>query len=162
MVAASVYAVTEKASSGQEIQASHLLAESTFSGETMRIAYCPFCQAHLDRELIAANAAAIAFADRFPLSRGHTLVVPRQHVDSVFSLPTAEVQSIWDLVATARQELARIFAPAGFNIGINDGMAAGQTVPHAHVHIIPRYAGDVPDPRSGVRWIVPAKAAYWT
>ncbi len=62
---------------------------------------------------------------------------------SVFSLSTAEARSLWDLVATVRQELARTFAPAGFNIGINDGVAAGQTVPHAHVHIIPRYAGDV-------------------
>ena len=128
----------------------------------MRTTDCPFCQALLDRELIAANAATIAFADRFPLSRGHTLVVPRQHVDSVFSLSTAEAHSLWDLVATVRQELARTFAPTGFNIGINDGVAAGQTVPHAHVHIIPRYAGDVPDPRGGVRWVMPAKAAYWT
>ncbi len=127
----------------------------------MRTADCPFCQACSGRELIGANTAAIAFADRYPLSRGHTLVVPRQHVDSVFSLPATETQSLWDLVATVRQELTRAFAPAGFNIGINDGVAAGQTVPHAHVHVIPRYLDDIPDPRGGVRWVVPDKAAYW-
>ena len=122
---------------------------------------CPFCQPRSGRELIGANAAAIAFADRYPLSHGHTLVVPRQHVDSVFNLPPTETRLLWDLVTTVRQELARTFAPTGFNIGINDGVAAGQTVPHAHVHVIPRYVGDVPDPRGGVRWVVPDKAAYW-
>ncbi len=127
----------------------------------MRSADCPFCQACSGRELTGANAAAVAFPDQYPLSRGHTLIVPRQHVDSVFNLPADEVQSLWSLIAAVRQQLAQTLAPAGFNIGINDGAAAGQTVAHAHIHIIPRYVEDVPDPRGGVRWVIPAKAAYW-
>lgn len=67
-----------------------------------------------------------------------------------------------ELLAQTKAELARIFQPDGFNVGINDGAAAGQTVPHLHVHLIPRYRGDVPDPRGGVRWVLPAKAKYWT
>ena len=127
----------------------------------MRSADCPFCHACSGRELTGANTAAVAFPDRYPLSRGHTLIVPRQNADSVFDLSAEETQSLWSLVAAVRQKLAQILAPAGFNIGINDGAAAGQTVPHAHVHVIPRYVSDMPDPRGGVRWVIPAKAAYW-
>ena len=66
------------------------------------------------------------------------------------------------LVASVREQLQQEFKPDAFNIGVNDGTAAGQTVLHAHVHVIPRYAGDVPDPRGGVRWIIPEKADYWS
>jgi diadenosine tetraphosphate (Ap4A) HIT family hydrolase len=73
-----------------------------------------------------------------------------------------ERAAVWALVAEVRGLLAEEFGPDGFTIGLNDGPAAGQTVPHAHVHVIPRRSGDVPDPRGGVRWVVPHKAAYWT
>ena len=66
-----------------------------------------------------------------------------------------------DLVVSAQALLQREYAPAGYNIGINDGASAGQTVPHLHIHLIPRFAGDVPDPRGGVRWVMPDKAKYW-
>ena len=89
------------------------------------------------------------------------LVVPKRHVASLFDLPDEEQAAIWKLVAQVRGKLASELQPDGFNVGVNDGPAAGQTVPHAHVHIIPRRAGDVPDPRGGVRWVVPAKAQYW-
>jgi diadenosine tetraphosphate (Ap4A) HIT family hydrolase len=122
---------------------------------------CPFCA-------IAAHAAsvvsehAIAFPDAFPVTQGHTLVVPRVHVESVFDLPQAVQTDLWILVARVRSQLAGDADVDGFTVGTNDGVAAGQTVPHAHIHVIPRRRGDVPDPRGGVRWVIPDRAAYWS
>jgi diadenosine tetraphosphate (Ap4A) HIT family hydrolase len=124
-------------------------------------AQCPFCQ-RLTADALLQNDAAIAFADGFPVSRGHTLVVPRRHVASVFELGDVELGHLWLLVSEVRAELSRELSPDGFTIGVNDGQAAGQTVAHGHVHVIPRRVGDVPDPRGGVRWVLPAKAAYWS
>ena len=122
---------------------------------------CPFCERSAS-DVVVQNEAAMAFPDGFPLSDGHTLVVPRRHVASVFDLTPGELASLWQLVAEVRARLSRELQPEGFTIGINDGRAAGQTVEHGHVHVIPRRAGDVPDPRGGVRWVIPGRAAYWT
>jgi len=103
----------------------------------------------------------MAFRDGFPISPGHTLIVPRQHVASFFDLPTWIQQSLWELVAIVRTSLTEEFHPDGFNVGLNDGKEAGQTIMHAHIHVIPRYKGDVGDPRGGIRWIISTKAAYW-
>jgi diadenosine tetraphosphate (Ap4A) HIT family hydrolase len=84
-----------------------------------------------------------------------------QHVASLFDRPAEEQAALWWLVAEVRSRLQAQLKPAGFNIGVNDGQAAGQTVDHAHIHVIPRYNGDVADPRGGVRWIIPDKARYW-
>lgn len=121
-------------------------------------ATCPFCS---PTSFVAATPLAIAVRDAFPLSNGHTLVVPRRHVESLFELTADELAEVWQLVPHVRGILTTRFSPAGFTIGINDGEAAGQTVPHAHVHVIPRYRDDVPDPRGGIRWVIPEKAAYW-
>jgi diadenosine tetraphosphate (Ap4A) HIT family hydrolase len=121
---------------------------------------CPFCTIE-ESLIVAQNATSIAFRDAYPVADGHTLVIPRQHVTSIFDLSDSDQAQLWQLVAQVRTLLSRQRSPAGFNIGINDGEAAGQTVPHAHVHIIPRYAGDVPDARGGIRWIIPEKAVYW-
>jgi diadenosine tetraphosphate (Ap4A) HIT family hydrolase len=121
---------------------------------------CPFCNIDASRT-VAENPSAIALHDAFPVTAGHTLVVPRQHVTSIFDLAEADQTQLWELVSRVRSILTTRFSPDAFNIGINDGEAAGQTVPHAHVHIIPRYCGDVPDPRGGIRWIIPEKAIYW-
>ena len=121
---------------------------------------CPFCQLHPER-VLASNEAAVALLDSYPITEGHTLVVPRKHVNSIYQLPESEEVAIWELVRAVREQLILKHKPDGFTIGINDGAAAGQTVPHAHVHIIPRYNGDVPDPRGGVRWTIPHKARYW-
>jgi diadenosine tetraphosphate (Ap4A) HIT family hydrolase len=122
---------------------------------------CPFCQ--LDQlNTVRTDQHAIAFRDRFPVSHGHTLVIPRSHVESLYDAPSAERRAVWQLVEAVRAELARELRPDGFTIGINDGAAAGQTVGHAHVHIIPRYSGDVPDPRGGIRWVIPQAAPYWS
>ena len=121
---------------------------------------CPFCDPDPVKVWLR-NGHAIAFKDSFPVSEGHTLVVPKQHVTSLFDLPAEVRQSVWALVAEVRSRLADELNPEAFNVGINDGEAAGQTVPHAHVHVIPRYSGDVPDPRGGIRWVISEKAVYW-
>lgn len=96
------------------------------------------------------------------MSPGHTLIIPDRHVASFFELADAEQRDLLKLVDVARADIDREFAPQGYNIGINDGAVAGQTVPHVHIHLIPRYTGDSPDPRGGVRWIFPDKAHYWS
>jgi diadenosine tetraphosphate (Ap4A) HIT family hydrolase len=123
---------------------------------------CIFCQI-LTGDVAAhrSGGAAASFPDAFPVSPGHTLVVPTRHVSDFFDLDADEQRAVWQQVAEVRQRLAEEFAPAGFNVGLNAGSAAGQTVPHAHVHVIPRYDGDVPDPRGGVRWVIPGRAAWW-
>jgi diadenosine tetraphosphate (Ap4A) HIT family hydrolase len=104
---------------------------------------------------------AVSFFDGFPITQCHSLVIPRRHVASLFELTEVEQVAVWKLVTQVRASLAAELQPDGFNVGINDGMASGQTVMHAHVHIIPRHKGDVADPRGGVRWIMPDKARYW-
>jgi diadenosine tetraphosphate (Ap4A) HIT family hydrolase len=122
---------------------------------------CPFCERIHRHEYSAESMHAVAFPDGYPLSEGHTLVVPRRHVSSVYDLAPDEQADVWALAARVRAALAKVHRPAGFNVGLNDGAAAGQTIAHAHVHVIPRYEGDVPDPRGGVRWVIPGKAPYW-
>ncbi|GFO66475.1 HIT family protein [Geomonas limicola] len=121
---------------------------------------CPFCQVEPAKVLVE-NEHAIAFLDAFPVTVGHTLVVPRRHVVSFFDATPEEQAALFDLVGRVRELLVAERAPDGFNLGINDGAAAGQTVMHLHLHLIPRYAGDTEDPRGGVRWIMPEKAPYW-
>jgi diadenosine tetraphosphate (Ap4A) HIT family hydrolase len=121
---------------------------------------CPFCTLPRERILVETDTA-IAFFDGYPVTEGHTLIIPRRHVARLFDLPPAELHALWDLVARMHDSLQARFGPDGFNLGLNDGEAAGQTIGHAHVHLIPRRRGDVPDPRGGVRWIIPDKARYW-
>ena len=121
---------------------------------------CPFCDLARSR-IYLANDVAVAFPDAYPVSDGHTLVVPRLHVVSLFDLAGADQVELWKLVALVRSKLLSELKPDGFNIGVNDGLAAGQTVMPAHVHVIPRRKGDVPDPRGGIRWILPERAPYW-
>ncbi len=121
---------------------------------------CPFCEIAPNR-LLMQNELVLAFLDNYPVSTGHSLVIPKRHVASVFELSKEEFAALWQMVSEIRSRLVELHAPAGFNVGLNDGDAAGQTVPHAHVHVIPRYAGDVADPRGGVRWVIAEKAVYW-
>jgi diadenosine tetraphosphate (Ap4A) HIT family hydrolase len=121
---------------------------------------CPFCRME-ERSILLANDFAAAIADGFPIAEGHALVVPKRHVASLFDLTAEEQAAIWTLVALVRAKLMAELKPDGFNVGLNDGTAAGQTVMHAHVHIIPRRLSDADDPRGGVRWIFPKKAQYW-
>lgn len=122
---------------------------------------CPFCSLSLER-VYRPGRLCLAFGDAYPVSRGHTLVIPRRHVGSFFEITREEKDEIFDVLEWCRNDLLARHAPAGFNIGINDGAAAGQTVMHLHIHLIPRYNGDKSDPRGGIRWIFPDKADYWS
>jgi len=122
---------------------------------------CPFCSPDPSR-VVGTNALAIALRDGFPVSPGHTLIVPRRHIASASDATAEEFSAMWSLLTEVRAGLERELGPDAYNIGINDGHAAGQTVMHLHVHLIPRFAGDSPDPRGGVRWIIPERADYWS
>jgi diadenosine tetraphosphate (Ap4A) HIT family hydrolase len=121
---------------------------------------CPFCTLAEDR-ILASNDLAIATPDGFPVSPGHTLIIPKRHVASWFDTTPEEQLAVIALLGEMKQHLDAERSPAGYNIGINDGPAAGQTVRHLHLHLIPRYDGDTEDPRGGVRWVFPHRAAYW-
>jgi diadenosine tetraphosphate (Ap4A) HIT family hydrolase len=121
---------------------------------------CAFCTLPSAR-VIDENATTIAIRDGYPVSPGHTLLIPIRHTGSFFDLSSQERSDLMTLLDRAKLVLDEEFQPQGYNIGINDGAAAGQTVPHLHVHLIPRFDGDLPDPRGGVRWVIPDKAKYW-
>jgi diadenosine tetraphosphate (Ap4A) HIT family hydrolase len=122
---------------------------------------CPFCTMPESR-IVAQDSLVIAVRDQYPVSPGHTLIIPRRHVASFFEISTAERLRLLQLLEEEKLRLDEEFKPDGYNVGINDGSAAGQTIFHLHIHLIPRYLGDLPDPRGGVRWLFPAKADYWS
>jgi diadenosine tetraphosphate (Ap4A) HIT family hydrolase len=122
--------------------------------------HCPFCNLETDR-IISESDYTVTIRDGFPVSEGHTLIIPKRHVQSFFELQAIERAAVLQAMDEAKEALDRELSPDGYNIGINDGEAAGQTVMHLHVHLIPRYKGDTEDPRGGVRWIFPEKAKYW-
>lgn len=120
---------------------------------------CPFCSpAAVDVEM--SNEVGYRRRDRYPVSPGHMLVIPYRHVESYFDCSEEERRGLWDLVDEAKAALDRDLSPDGYNIGINVGAAAGQTVMHLHIHVIPRYRGDMEDPRGGVRGAIPEKRRY--
>jgi diadenosine tetraphosphate (Ap4A) HIT family hydrolase len=121
---------------------------------------CRFCAIPANQILID-RPLALATRDSYPVSKGHTLIIPRRHVVSFFDATEEERLAMLKLLDAAKGLLDREHKPDGYNIGINNGPAAGQTVMHVHMHLIPRYTGDRPDPRGGVRWVLPDKAAYW-
>jgi diadenosine tetraphosphate (Ap4A) HIT family hydrolase len=123
-------------------------------------AQCPFCDVDPSR-IHLENEVGIAIVDAFPVSEGHILVVPKKHVASLYDLSPSEQAALWQLAGEVRAYISERLHPDGFNVGINDGQAAGQTVMHAHIHVIPRRMGDDPDPRGGVRRVVTGKAQYW-
>jgi diadenosine tetraphosphate (Ap4A) HIT family hydrolase len=120
---------------------------------------CLFCTLPAER-IIARNAHALAIADAFPVSPGHTLIIPHRHISSFFHLTGEELLALYDLLHHAKGHLDSTLEPKGYNIGVNDGQAAGQTVMHLHIHLIPRFVGDVADPRGGVRHLIPGKGLY--
>jgi diadenosine tetraphosphate (Ap4A) HIT family hydrolase len=122
---------------------------------------CPFCDPEAGR-VIASAPFALALHDGFPISPGHSLIVPRRHIATLVDLEPDEATALWALLKEVRARLDSERHPDGYNVGINDGTAAGQTVMHLHVHLIPRYHGDRLDPRGGIRWVIPEKADYWS
>lgn len=121
---------------------------------------CPFCEMPGDRR-VSENELAYAIRDAFPVTPLHTLLIPKRHVRSYFELDTAEFEACYQLLhkekATIEREDSDVW---GFNVGVNDGEAAGQTISHCHIHLIPRRKHDVEDPRGGVRNVIPGRAAY--
>lgn len=122
---------------------------------------CPFCTLPIER-IVDSSDHAIWIFDGFPVSLGHSLIIPKRHVLSFFDISFEEHLGMIALLNQARDTIEREHHPDGYNIGINDGRAAGQTVSHLHLHLIPRYRNDVADPRGGVRWVIPDKADYWS
>lgn len=120
---------------------------------------CPFCAVPAER-IVVQDALTLTIRDGYPVSPGHTLVLPRRHVASLFDTTDEERRALWAALAAAREELAKQLWPDGWNVGVNDGATAGQTVMHVHVHLIPRFAGDTPNPRGGVRHVIPGKGDY--
>jgi diadenosine tetraphosphate (Ap4A) HIT family hydrolase len=110
--------------------------------------------------LLAKGDLAFALWDAYPVSPGHVLVVPIRHVATWFEATEEEQRELLGLVDEVKVRLDSERRPDGYNIGINVGEAAGQTIMHLHLHVIPRYSGDVEDPTGGVRWVIPAKANY--
>ncbi|HVB49382.1 MAG TPA: HIT family protein [Burkholderiales bacterium] len=121
-------------------------------------AACIFCQP--EREILAENAHALAVFDKFPVSPGHALVLPRRHVASLWELDPEEYAHCFALVRALHPLLEVRLRPDGYNVGVNQGQAAGQSVWHAHIHVIPRFAGDNPEPLGGVRNVIPRKGRY--
>jgi diadenosine tetraphosphate (Ap4A) HIT family hydrolase len=109
---------------------------------------------------VASNALAFAIRDGFPVSPGHTLIVPRRLVATWFEATREDQVALLELLDVVKAQLDAELRPDGYNIGINVGPAAGQTVMHLHMHLIPRFHGDVPDPRGGVRHVIPGKGNY--
>lgn len=121
---------------------------------------CPFCAIPAQR-VIMENAYAYAMRDGFPVTKGHSLVIPKRHVEDYFGLTPDEVIACDALLRSLRQSLLQQDPSiAGFNIGANAGAVAGQTVFHCHIHLMPRRAGDVANPRGGVRHTIPGKGDY--
>jgi diadenosine tetraphosphate (Ap4A) HIT family hydrolase len=120
---------------------------------------CAFCCLETGR-VRAENDLAIAIADAFPVAIGHTLVISRRHVADFFELTGPEVAALFELVFQMKRQVAAELRPSGFNVGVNVGEAAGQTVMHVHVHLIPRFEGDVAEPEGGVRNVIPGRGRY--
>jgi diadenosine tetraphosphate (Ap4A) HIT family hydrolase len=122
---------------------------------------CVFCDAKTRDRIVAAVGSVWAIADRYPVSEGHHLIIPKRHTPDWFSMTDRERSDAQALVLLLKERLARADSCiTGFNIGVNCGKSAGQTIFHAHIHLIPRRNGDTPDPTGGVRGVIPAKMAY--
>lgn len=123
---------------------------------------CLFCDKDNPKKngLILKNKLFYSRKDNYPVSKGHAEIVPKRHVESFFELTKKEVAQMYDLIRKTKEVIDQKYHPDGYNIGINEGEAAGRTIHHLHIHIIPRYKGDVKNPRGGVRHIIPEKGNY--
>ncbi len=117
---------------------------------------CPFCSLE-GENILRETPLAVALEDPFPVAPGHALVIPRRHVTRLGELDEKELLQIFDCVTQLQAERSDAH---GFNVGFNQGRAAGQSIPHLHCHVIPRTAGDVENPQGGVRSVIPARQHY--
>ena len=118
---------------------------------------CPFCET---KERVLENDRAFALYDKYPVNQGHLLIITKRHVASYFDITHAEKKALDDLIIKGKEMLEEKYNPVGYNIGLNEGKSAGQTIEHLHVHLIPRYEGDIEDPTGGVRGVIPDKRIY--
>ena len=122
---------------------------------------CLFCKWKEDKEkIVLENEYAFVMFDEFPVNKGHMLFMIKRHVKDFFGTTTEEKNAIFELIEKSKEILDKKYSPDGYNIGMNCGEAAGQSVMHVHIHLIPRYVGDVKNPRGGVRGIIPEKQNY--
>ena len=120
---------------------------------------CIFCDLPKEK-IIIENELARAFYDEFPVSKGHILIIPKRHIANFFELEQKELNDINSLILECKKIIDNKYSPDGYNIGVNVGEHAGQSVFHVHVHLIPRYKGDVANPKGGVRGVIPEKQNY--
>jgi ATP adenylyltransferase len=126
----------------------------------MNFSSCIFCDLDKDR-VILSNKLVLSFRDNFPVTPLHTLIIPKRHIKDYFELTQDEVIACYEIIKRLKQDLTKEDPSIeGFNIGINSGEVAGQTIFHCHIHLIPRRKGDVENPRGGVRHIIPGKGFY--
>ena len=118
---------------------------------------CVFCQM---KNYILENELAYAIYDKYPVGKGHMLFIPKRHVKDFFDITKEEREAIFDLIDEGKKLLDEKYSPDSYNVGINCGEHAGQTIMHVHVHLIPRYIGDIKDPTGGVRGVIPYKMKY--
>lgn len=121
---------------------------------------CPFCRLSRRVEVICETATCVAFYDGYPVSPGHALIIPKRHVASYFDLTNHEREAMNVMLQYVKQKVEERYHPDGYNIGINVNEAAGQSVFHVHMHLIPRYKGDVNNPKGGVRGVIPSRQSY--
>lgn len=121
---------------------------------------CPFCSPSSATELILESATVFSIYDIFPVNNGHALIIPKRHCDDYFDLSFKEQSACWYMLNAVKIILQNKFNPDGFNIGVNIKKASGQTIPHVHIHLIPRYNNDVQEPEGGVRCVIPEKQKY--
>lgn len=124
------------------------------------ISDCPFCKPGKNLQLITESAQSYAIFDKYPVAEGHALIITKKHVSDYFNLSFGQQQGIWLMVNRVRSILEKRFNPDGFNVGFNIKESAGQSIDHVHIHVIPRYRGDMKNPKGGVRHVIPEKGKY--
>ena len=128
----------------------------------MQSEYCLFCDKNNKEKhnIILENDLFYSRWDNFPVSSGHAEIVPKKHIVSFFELTKDDILQLYDLIIKTKKIISEKYNSDGYNIGLNEGNAAGQTINHLHIHIIPRYKNDIKNPRGGIRNIIPDKGNY--
>lgn len=121
---------------------------------------CIFCELKDREDIVYENDLVYSIYDSFPVTKGHLLIITKRHIQSYFELSKDELLAIDDALRKGKEILKKLYKPSGYNIGVNDGLSAGQTIMHLHVHLIPRYEFDTENPKGGVRGVIPEKQKY--
>ena len=134
---------------------------NTFTIEGGYMGNCVFCEDFMkNKKVLFENKLALAYLDGFPVNKGHVLIITKRHAKTYFDITHEEQDAMFELLREAKMYLDKEYQPTGYNIGFNCGEDAGQSVMHVHLHLIPRYHGDVENPRGGIRGVIPEKKDY--